>query len=231
MNPILRYVLVGTASALAGAGISYLITKSTLEKKYETYVQDEVNQFKADYVKHLVSGEAKNIVNVTVDPSVIEREVEAVKANYVEYRKIAAKYKGDTLPEDADIPRPREESDDDEDDYDDNAEIPSERDHPEPPYIATQDEWMLSVPEFDAEELSYFEEEDILCAVEDGAIIHDRETRLGTAWMRNFGAEGTNDANVVYVINPDTGTSYEIYRNDGSYYTEYPPTPRKRGGA
>ena len=71
-------------------------------------------------------------------------------------------------------------------------------------------------PEYDKQELKYFEADDVVC--DDGdRLIDNPEELIGNEALFAFDAPDLEDPDIVYVRNNKTSVDYSIVRYEGSY--------------
>lgn len=97
------------------------------------------------------------------------------------------------------------------------VEMQRREDDPYTPFIITHDEFMANENEWNQEELTYYDGDNILTEEEGDEIVPptEAEMRIGMHLV-SFGIE-SNDPNVVYVRNVGRETEYEITRVPGKY--------------
>lgn len=71
-------------------------------------------------------------------------------------------------------------------------------------------------PEYDKQELKYFEFDDVLCDEHDSPI-NNAEEVVGCEALFSFGSPDLEDPDIVYVRNNKTSVDYSIVRYEGSY--------------
>ena len=117
-------------------------------------------------------------------------------------------------------------------DFDPEAEVRG----PDAPYVIKFEEFVEGKPGVTAENLTYYEADDVLCK-DDDELIEDVNGLVGNINLTKFGL-GSQDANVVYIRNEKWNCDFEVTRVKSSYaevvggYIEHSvsrKTPKFRG--
>lgn len=117
-------------------------------------------------------------------------------------------------------------------DFDPEAEVRS----PDAPYVIKFEEFVEGKPGVTAENLTYYEADDVLCK-DDDELVEDVNGLVGNINLTKFGL-GSQDANVVYIRNEKWNCDFEVTRVKSSYaevvggYIEHSvsrKTPKFRG--
>lgn len=209
-------VLVGSmcsASFFAGGALAYVLTKRSLEAKYEQIIAEEIAEAKAFYSK-------LNKKEEFADPTKLVTPYQEV-VEELGYGKLH----GEDLAAESErfMERINEEIEDitehdeivTEDGFDYKAEMANRT--PEKPYIIHHDEFFENEQDYPQVSLTYFEEDDILVDEKDSPI-PDVEGTVGQENLR-FG-HGSKDNNIVYIRNERLELDFEVIRNKGNYAKE-----------
>lgn len=229
MNKLTLSIIVGSASAVAGAVAGYFVTVKYLDTKYSAIYEEKLNAELSNIRNaHKKKEERKNKDFVSVsredlkDLGIIPSDGKPIETVGVEYHKIQR--------EDLSIP---EEPDDDKEielDADGDPIDPSEvadehwMDTPDfwdgkPATIISLDEYRDLPPFFDPVTFHYYAEDDVL--VDDGDQIVDDITHVVGEALTKFGQEAAalsdGDEDAVYVVNGQMSLAIEVVRLNQSY--------------
>lgn len=182
----------------AGAGAGYLISK----RHFEAITDNEVATFKADYAArqdaHIQAMEMANLNRI--EKSELAEKVEELGYAVTEE---ATPEKNPRIFDTA----PRRPDWDEEGEAAFRAEIDI--------YILTKNEFFLNEVGHEQEQLTYYEDDDVLATNKD-EIVTDVVVQVGSDCLTKFGY-GSEDNDTVYVRNESWNTDYEIIRTDGKY--------------
>lgn len=206
-------VIVGSmcsASFFAGGILSYLLTKRTLELKYEQIIADEIAEAKAFYSK---LNKKEEFADPTRLASPYQEVVETLGYGNVNTGPLAEE--GERFMEriTSELDEESESDDDDDDAFDYKTEVPNRS--KDAPYIIHHDEFFENDGEFTQLSVTYFEEDDILVDEKDSPI-PDVDGTVGQENLSHFG-KGSKDNNIVYVRNERLELDFEVVRNKGNY--------------
>lgn len=247
MNKAFTYILVGGASALAGAIAGYIFCKKELQHRFDKELEDAINeeissirnrnesrcenkdtqQKPVPHVKEDFMAYAENLIrNEFPDENLNDYRVMTVAS-------AMAHWMDEGLTEDkaterlnelmASFEYPTEDDEDpnvDEDDIEDeDPQAVMEEYMDKPPEIVSEHDYRRLPPYFDFVTFHYYEEDDVLTDDKD-MVVDDVDRVVGDA-LNHFGydaAEMNNgDDDVVYVVNGDYGLAIEIERIHSSY--------------
>lgn len=240
MNKPLSYILVGGASALAGAVAGYFFCKKRMQDSFEEEVCKRVNE-QLDAIK--------KDLNKPSDTKKEIKDIEEVEPDIEDYMSIAeamirAEYKDEYIDEDRlkevsyilangmkdgksedqlsdDLREFLENMEEDPDvdieaeaELSDEPQLVMEEYAQEPPHVIPLEEYSALPPYFEFMTYHYFEVDDVL--IDDGDTpIDDVERFVGDALV-HFD-ENEIDGDCVYVLNGSMGIAVEIVRLHTSY--------------
>lgn len=227
MNKLTLSIIVGSASAVAGAITGYFVAMKYLDTKYSVIYEEKLNTELSIIRKAQQKQEArrnKNFVSVSRedlrDLGIVPSDGKPIELTETEYHKIA---KSDHVEE----PTDDEEVELDEDgDPIDPSEVADEywMDTPDfwdekPATIVSLDEYRDLPPFFDPVTFHYYAEDDVL--VDDGDQIVDDITHVVGEALTKFGPEAAalsdGDEDAVYVVNGQMSLAIEVVRFNQSY--------------
>ena len=208
---------VATASSFAsGSGVTYLLLRNKLARKYEIIAMGEIVEARKYYAK-------LNKAEGYSDPSELAKKYEeekdeedAVVDNYetlvgdLGYDGLQSAELRDEEPKSNNIwlngapmvPNSQ---------YDPEIE---QRD-PSVPYVLTEEEFMEGELDHSQVSLTYYEEDDVLLGA-DEIPIEEIDATLGRHNLDRFGY-GSNDNNLLYIRNERIQVDYEVIRTGASY--------------
>lgn len=91
--------------------------------------------------------------------------------------------------------------------------------NPHLPYVITESEFRIDMPEYEKDSLTYYMGDDVL-AEENGNYIPDKHGTAGNENLRSFFGFGSGDENLLYIRNERVMTDFEITLNEGRYSKE-----------
>ncbi len=232
MNKVTLSILVGMASAGAGAVAGYFLATKVLDEKYgseyEKKLNEEIENLRASH-KRMVEKRGQEVVDhkESIDPGKTE-EIPSVNP----YREMVAKIEYNKIPHapSKEDEEPDKDITDEEIEYDENGERIIDRD--DEIYVDQSGEWddkpptIISLKEYteldtylDFVTFHYYMDDDVL--VDDGDMpIDDIEHVVGDALV-HFGDEAAalsnGDDDAVYVVNGRMNLAIEIVRLHASY--------------
>lgn len=241
MNRALSYILVGGASALAGAVAGYFICKKRLQSIIEEEIADRVNE---ELKK--VRGAKENVCDNTSSGDISKEDLDkALMVIREEFGEDVNDYRAHILAKtlcecekeglneeetDAKINNlvngflneddPGGEPDDDEECFDEddvdqeNPQFVMEEYANQPPHVIPLSDYKNLPPYFEFLTFTYFEHDDVLLDDKD-MIVDDVDGTVGDALI-HFDEE-EEDGDCVYVLNGQLGEAIEIVRMHSSY--------------
>lgn len=227
MNKATLSILVGMASAGAGAVAGYFLATKVLDEKYgseyEKKLNEEIENLRESH-KRMVEKRSQEIVDHK-EPINFGKTEEIPSVN--PYREMVAKIEYNKIPH---TPSKKDEEPDEEIEYDENGELIIDKDGEI--YVDQSGEWddkpptIISLKEYteldtylDFVTFHYYMDDDVL--VDDGDMpIDDIEHVVGDALV-HFGDEAATlsngDDDAVYVVNGRMNLAIEIVRLHASY--------------
>ena len=230
-----------------GCGVGVLASKTYFEKKYEAYAEETVELMKQELMEHYIPGimddedvaeinpviyddtedEDKDNQDGTLSQEEIKRRLDRNRVG-TNYAAVYGKMHPDSIKKNApmkpplDIPVEEssedvEEEEDDEDDIDGETEF--DRSHNEnkgrkPRLISASA--VRDLPEnVDLEELLFYSEDEVLADGNTEERIFDVGALVGDCLTKYDFAN--SDERVIYVMNYELDTCYEVVKVDGSY--------------
>ena len=235
-------VLAGAAlvGALAGGGLTYILTKKRLTLKFEEIAKQEIEEAKHFY---------KQLHKEETPQDILEKRhgKEAVSAMREYQGKGAHPVVGPVEteselivdPEDAEAHLEQVEGRVIEQEHvavvSETVNVFDEA-HPDPdmpgwdyaaevarrtgdaPYIVSHDEFFENEADYEQVQVTYYEGDDVL--VDDQEMpIPDSDSSVGDDNLTKFG-HGSKDENIVYIRNDGRGLLYEVVRSEGKYAHE-----------
>lgn len=198
---------IAVASFAVGGAAAWFYQK----RQYEDLIQNEIDQFKADYaarMKPLVEARANEEAK-TISESIIAREaysppvVDTGDGVEVTAEDIKDAIESNVFNSDyPDIPE-----------WDQEAEEDSRRNGK--PFILSKHEYYEGVLGFTQMHLTFYEEDDVLADEED-QLVPDVEETVGQDNLQKFGY-GSGDPRILYIRNETKQIDFEITRDKGSY--------------
>ncbi|UVK58717.1 hypothetical protein SEA_UZUMAKI_55 [Arthrobacter phage Uzumaki] len=203
----IRYATFFVSGLAIGAGATYFITKSKLEKKYKDLADEEIASVKTTFERRAEErAEAKEeefVSEVTdadmfpdtfaSDADLFDKPEVLTEAETIQYNKIVTNYR----PKDSPLAQKRS---------------------PEAPYLITAEEFMEDgIHEDEKVVLTYYDECGTI-ADEDDDIMEPGNVAelLGNDNLKHFG-ENPDDVDTIHIRNEAKGLDYEIVRNQLSY--------------
>lgn len=224
MNKLTLSLIIGSASAVAGAVAGYFVAAKYLDTKYSAIYEEKLNTELSNIRRaHQKQEERRNKDSVSIsredlkDMGVVVSTDEPIQPSSVEYHKIQ-KTDRDPLENDEDL--------DEEGDPIDQSEVADEywMDTPDfwdgkPATIISLEEYRELPSYFDPVTYHYYAEDDVL--VDDGDQVIDDITHFVGEALTKFGPEAAalsdGDEDAVYVINGQLSLAIEVVRLHQSY--------------
>jgi hypothetical protein len=224
-----------------GGALGFIFTKKKLEAKYEQIAADQIAEAQAHYYAKLVAQENEqekgSLEEIVKDRGYIPEEPEEQTAppmavtppsTVVDRAQEIAESEDEVAGEPPD--EPVDEAPEpvtrnvfrDNAPPEDNWDWHKERAQRSPlrPYVIHLDEREDETAYDGAVTYTYYEADDVVCNERDEVISpEDRERIIGEANLEKFG-HGSDDANVVYVRNPQLEMDMEIIKSPNSYAEE-----------
>lgn len=200
----IRFATFFVSGLAIGAGATYFITKSKLEKKYKDLADEEVASVKAMYERRTEEKVEKEFVSEVTDADMFpdtyipeenlhdKREV-LTEEEAINYNKIVSNY----VPKESPL---------------------REKRSPESPYLITAEEFMEDgIHEDEKVVLTYYDECGTI-ADEDDDIMEPGKVAelLGNDNLKHFG-DNPDDPDVIHIRNEAKGLDYELVKNKLSY--------------
>lgn len=220
MNVGIRTAICVVGGFGMGLGVGYLITKSTLKKKYEDQALEEIREVKEYYRKQY---KAEGYETPEAAAKTLAGEVPGWLAKTVADRQDLLsllkeeEYSGDV---DGDTEEKTDNVWDKAEEYakeakgEDPRKLPEVDDRSEP-YAISIEQYHEENHDYDKVSLTYFEEDDTLVD-ENEHPIPDIEGTIGRKNLDLFGVE-SQDSNIVYIRRENDATDLEVVRNKRSY--------------
>lgn len=223
MNKLTLSIIVGSASAVAGAVAGYFIAAKYLDTKYSAIYEEKLNTELSNIRRaHKEQEEQRNKNSISIsrenlkDLGIVPSDGKPIKLSETEYHKIrkeAMKISEEVeLDTDGDPIDPSEVADEywmDTPDFWDGK----------PATIISLDEYRDLSPHFDPVTFHYYAEDDVL--VDDGDQIIDDVTYVVGEALTKFGPEAAaladGDEDAVYVVNGQMNLAIEVVRLKQSY--------------
>lgn len=218
-----REILYLGGGLVVGVVIGVFAARTHFKNDYERLAQQEIDDVKEHYKILRKEGmetpaEAAKAVSKEYSEAVDSlgyASVEAEEASESEESEVKNIFSNDkpSIP----LPARRQSETDEILELNENSEWAYETAHrnTEEPHVISVDEYMLENDHFDKETLSYYQEDDTLCDLNDRPI-DDPDSLVGDDSLTKFGV-GSKDFNIVYVRNPRIEVDYEVLRDTRSY--------------
>lgn len=223
-----REVLIAGGSLLLGSLLGYILTKRSVESRYETIIQEEIDDVKQHYKK------INERVSIEDEQSVESKDKDREEdfrrknpwGNIEDYEKILGDltygsisiedeyHLYDILGEDKDEIPPIVKDDGDPDMDPLWRDMVSKRSE-DKPYIISADEYMMEKEEYDKLTLAYFQGDDVLCDDQDTPLDEAKDV-VGSEALSNFGLY-SKDENIVYVRNDRLMSDFEIMKDERKF--------------
>jgi len=228
-------VIIGTASALLGAGLGALVTWRLLKSHYEEIAQEEIDSVKTHYAKLFKEGEHADLSGLVAKYK--------NKVNSLGYSSVQSDGSDESEDESEDHEDLSDTDDEDTDDSDNSDQEFNQsenvqniwkyaKDHPHPEdeaYVITFDQFNDEHDDYDKGDLTYYELDDTLVDSQENPV-DDVENLIGPDALTRFG-DGSNSRDIVYVRNDRVSMDFEISRDSRSYTEHvlgvYEPKKRK----
>lgn len=214
-NPRVLVVTASLAGVVVGSALTYLIASKRISSKWQKIADEQVEQVKSHYTAvykpdvELADLASKYQDEVTEDKQTVEA---IVKTNgYTSYNEVAP-----TAVETPSEPVASNvfESVDPDTYFVFEEELARREAYPNQPFVITSEEYEHDEAGFEKAELTYYDEDDVLCDSDDTVVPVD--SAVGVENMLRFG-HGSGDPEVVYVRSPQLGIDFEVTHNAGSY--------------
>lgn len=229
-----KYILMGisaVASASVAAGVSYVLTKRALDKKWSEILDEEVANTKAHYAKLYKSEEYSDpikLAEVYEEESASDYIQDSVEKMIHELKYTSSEETQDEIETIRDVEKQIEVQEsitknifDNKDPVeDDDFDVEYEKEHvrdSSSPYIISHDEFFEAEMDYEQTTLTYYEGDDVLTDDKDQPI-RDLDRIVGEDNIQ-FG-RGSKDKNVVYIRNEKLMSDFEVTRSFGSYTEE-----------
>jgi hypothetical protein len=188
-----------------GMGVGALITKITLENKYNEVMEEHMDEAAPARGQHV----GRRPEHRADNPIILDR---------TRYNRIARRY-GSEEPIDPNDPDSDNLSNErEEDDYNKGESMSKKMNdldgRQKEPYVINTEEYMEE-NEFDKASISYYEDDQVLCD-ENEEVMDDIEGTVGWDNLGRFG-DGSDDPEVVYVRNERLEIDFEVIRLSKSY--------------
>lgn len=215
-----RFVVAAASAVSLASGLAagHLLTKRTLETKFNQLLDQEVEAFKEQY-RATERGKIQNEVNEEV-----KRELFAGVVERLGYDQTTEPDDEKEEPEEEAPPVPtrknvfREVAKKDARDYD---YIMAREDlEPGEPYIISEEEFAANEESYTQTQLTYYAGDMTLAEANDADIPdHEKDRVVGLMNLERFGV-ASNDPNLVYVRNDRLEQDFVIARSEGKYAVE-----------
>lgn len=186
----------------AGAGAGYLLSK----KQFEGIADREIQEFKEEYAARQ---EAHIIAIEKANQNKIEKGELPTMVEELGYVSTGAGEEPDEVITTSVFDNAQRVPDW-------NQEAEEELRKTELIYILTKDEFFTNKWDFEEQQFTYYEGDDVVCDNHGDVMVTNVVEQLGTDCLSKFGY-GSNDEDVVYLINERLRNVYEITRTDGKY--------------
>lgn len=240
-----RRVVLGLVSAVSfasGAGLSYLVMRDRLKKKYEEIANEEVAEAKEFYKHEFYKNDNSKLSESNEDaPSeefVPQKEMSPEdivakkypdellnKTNYSSISGAVSKNEDGDVEVEVDGAKVKVEADAPvvinvfEEAYKQMGEFDYESEiakrSADMPYIITEDEYMNCEMDFEQYALTFFGEDGVLVDDQDN-IVDDVDRVVGNDNLERFG-HGSKDKNMVYIRNERLEVEYEVLYSNKSF--------------
>lgn len=214
-----QQIAILTGAVLVGAGVGYFLTRKFVIKKlkaeYIALAEKEIAEAKEHYA-HLAAVKEK-----PKSPEAVLAERHGTKAAYDE---AMVSYSGTSeAVMDEPVTAPIEEKHNiftdaepvDRNVFDYAAELKVREEHPERPYIISEEEFDQNETEYEQSHMTWYDGDDTLADDQD-MTVPDPDTIVGSDNLTRFGY-GANDQNSLYVRNDALEIDFEIKLDLGKY--------------
>lgn len=209
---------VAVASALSlvsGSAGGYLIAEKKLRVKYDELMKEEIEKTKNFYAALYNKPSIDDLIEEQPERKMSQGEEEGFEPpdpkDISTYHKVAEEYGTPTAAEKVNIFSLAETNAFDYEARD--AEIKEGL-----PYVISKDEFFENEPDYETEQLTYFESDDTLIDSKEMPV-EDTEKTVGDDNLTKFGY-GSGDQNIVFIRNDKLELLFEVVRSRGEYATE-----------
>lgn len=227
--------LLGVAS---GAALGYVIASKHLEKKWQSFADEQIASVKAHY--SVIRKDGKSLSELAAAYPDEEKEQDKAVADeiiqeegYTSYDKVEPTADPPESPLEEEITvtqaiveatsrrvveRNVFESDNPDTYFDFTEEMKRREEKPDEPYVITKEEFDNNESDFDQATLTYYDGDDVLADDKDSPI-PEVDKVMGYENLLRFG-HGSGDPEIVYIRNTKLQLDFEVTHSDGKFAKE-----------